>query len=1045
MPSKLTNTSMPHTAGLSGDRTLDGVAIGTLVAVVDRAKNLPNLRSMGKQDPYCALRLGKEAKKTETDKRGGQTPRWYVAACAIKSRVLLTIDRDQELRFTVYESTDYQKIKCSVFNDDRRTDLIGESWIDLDSILQHGGGQMDAWHDLNVKGRYAGQVRIELTFYDTRPREEFEPEPIEDSGEVQEERTPGLAGPRQPPVKRRPLPGTGDMSAARHHSESDVMHLAAGYDQHDFAYPPRPGLPDHSMSAPVLDHGLDHDRQLQSFDDDATGHADYHELDDDLYSDTAMSYTDDPQAFEAVHAGGEAYIPAPIAPLRCDKISPRPPPPTAPPHSHSSPDLAFAHQKLGPRGSASTTLLRHGFDEGGHDLSTPHPYAEFDQPPPPPSHRNSSPSVPRTPQRSSPLQVSPGQSRALHHATSSHDLVSDTASSVYGYDGAPQAEHTDRRRSADPASLHDRQVQPTRSTPHGPVREGNINTTATPSPARVQALNPSANSQAQSFDTTASSRNRQQPLVSTSAGAVPLYKPRAISPNADPRQTTHSSSRKPVGSSPAPAAPLVEEQQTKTAPEMFSPDSFDHFNPHMSKPAASSAPASPFDDHKSAQPMYKSQNGSNTTLTRPSSSGIAAKEEPKKDSFGRIIRADGRRVDPSDHLPSSTYAPEPEPKGSDREKRLNIKVNLKSRFGPREALHATTTPIPPANTAPPVASTFPRTMADGLEPARDAPSTLSIGNSPVARPTPPRSVISGTATLRYTQPAPLHTTPPHSNMSSIRQAMPPRDSPPAPAPVPNASPLQALEKTSRNRLQKRTPSGSSPLAPTAPNALNAGYHNRNQSMPALPPPVPGKVPLDAPDYPTQPQSLDGGYDDDFDYENSPFPPSHGLPTPPQPLKPMPYTMPSRPHQSTQRASLPPQPRHPPQRGHYPPNPHQAPVPASLPQLPQKHLGRPLSHQPAPQHHKPTAPPSHFPHQQPPPISQPPPSVPAIPETQPRRHGAKGYQIAPGTGAPTTLSHEISQIDLGPSPSREFQRVVGEDEGKRFGGLGGRLRRSRWGA
>ena len=58
------------------DMTLDGPEIGTLVAVVDRAKNLPNRKTMGKQDPYCAMRLGKEAKKTETDRRGGQTPRW---------------------------------------------------------------------------------------------------------------------------------------------------------------------------------------------------------------------------------------------------------------------------------------------------------------------------------------------------------------------------------------------------------------------------------------------------------------------------------------------------------------------------------------------------------------------------------------------------------------------------------------------------------------------------------------------------------------------------------------------------------------------------------------------------------------------------------------------------------------------------------------------------------------------------------------------------------------------------------------------------------
>ena len=61
-----------HTAGIYADMT----EIGTIVVIVDRAKNLPNRKSMGKQNPYCAARLGKEAKKTETDKRGGQTPRW---------------------------------------------------------------------------------------------------------------------------------------------------------------------------------------------------------------------------------------------------------------------------------------------------------------------------------------------------------------------------------------------------------------------------------------------------------------------------------------------------------------------------------------------------------------------------------------------------------------------------------------------------------------------------------------------------------------------------------------------------------------------------------------------------------------------------------------------------------------------------------------------------------------------------------------------------------------------------------------------------------
>jgi C2 domain len=62
-------------AATFADFSLDGPQIGTLVIVVDRAKNLPN-RKTTKQDPYCQARLGKTCNKTKTDRRGGQTPRW---------------------------------------------------------------------------------------------------------------------------------------------------------------------------------------------------------------------------------------------------------------------------------------------------------------------------------------------------------------------------------------------------------------------------------------------------------------------------------------------------------------------------------------------------------------------------------------------------------------------------------------------------------------------------------------------------------------------------------------------------------------------------------------------------------------------------------------------------------------------------------------------------------------------------------------------------------------------------------------------------------
>ncbi|TVY78422.1 Ingression protein fic1 [Lachnellula suecica] len=180
--SKVNGLNNMHTAGIFSDMTVDGPDIGTLVVIVDRAKNLPNRKTIGKQDPYCAARLGKEAKKTETDRRGGQTPRW-----------------DQELRFTV-----------SVFNDDKKTDLIGECWINLSEVVVPGGGQNDLWHNLNCRGKYAGEIRIEITYYDTRPKQD-RPEKIKQAGTngVEDGARDSLKGPRQPkaaPVKRRPLP-----------------------------------------------------------------------------------------------------------------------------------------------------------------------------------------------------------------------------------------------------------------------------------------------------------------------------------------------------------------------------------------------------------------------------------------------------------------------------------------------------------------------------------------------------------------------------------------------------------------------------------------------------------------------------------------------------------------------------------------------------------------------------------------------------------------------------------------------------------------------
>jgi hypothetical protein len=67
-------------------------------------------------------------------------------------------------------------MKVSVFNDDKKTDLIGECTIQLDRILVPGGGTDDGWRGLKCKDKYAGEILVELTFWDLRPKEKSKEE-----------------------------------------------------------------------------------------------------------------------------------------------------------------------------------------------------------------------------------------------------------------------------------------------------------------------------------------------------------------------------------------------------------------------------------------------------------------------------------------------------------------------------------------------------------------------------------------------------------------------------------------------------------------------------------------------------------------------------------------------------------------------------------------------------------------------------------------------------------------------------------------------------
>ena len=146
-------------------------------------------------------------------------------------------------------------------------------------------------------------------------------------------------------------------------------------------------------------------------------------------------------------------------------------------------------------------------------------------------------------------------------------------------------------------------------------------------------------------------------------GSVPLIKPRAVSP--DPRTPM----RKSV--SPHPDSGT---RESGSRGGFFSPDSFDELNPNLNS--------------------AKSINVPNPKYNTPESIREAARAREKEEKLeaGPIIDSAGRVVDPSDHLPSDTWAPEPERK----QPRKSHQINLKFRHSPQGAQPLPSRAVPPS-------------------------------------------------------------------------------------------------------------------------------------------------------------------------------------------------------------------------------------------------------------------------------------------------------------------------------------------------------------
>lgn len=812
--------------------------------------------------------------------------------------------RDQEMRFTVHDSPDYYQLKVSVFNDDKKTELIGETWIALDKIIGPGGGQNDLWHQLNWKGKYAGEIRIELTYYDTRPKDEKVEEkrqatPVNGSAEnpVRE----GVGGPRQHKVpKRRPLPA--DPTKHNHTQSSPAA----------YTLPPQNDQTPSRMSQGVdqgADHRIEvtpqsntHHHQLQAYDERGQPLSDQH----DAYS--SYDPYDQPLAFSTSSMPQNHSIESrphlpyqeveqndhrPSIPRNSDHESHarhyapeldqqdsrnslprrsdyethnRNPSMAHDTHDHNSSlqrssehevpsrhhsmdagqhdyrtstsrNLAFetpirhystgaehhSHRNSLPRSSEYETPVRHPSLGANDNWSSPvQPIIDNESPPPPPAHRSSglqSPTQPggRAHPDTYPPLSAPAPLKIRNHKGSasasplsqvhsndptgryvssapiaasvpsytayslpdqrrSQTLLSESPTRELGYDLPPSLipGYGSSIVQDEPEEIFDQnligsgQVRSRESsTQHQVMAAHNAQPSAYPSPSyntySAPRNDPYASPRTEGQSPLRLLENGSQERTPQSSSTPITMKPLPITP--DPR----APARKPV--SPAP------ERRLSAIP--FSPDSYDAFNP-----SASSSPMI-----NSAGPKYKT----------PDQAREAQREREKELRLdeGPIISHNGRVIDPSDHLPTDTWAPEPESK----QPRRGPEVTLRFRHSPQGAQ-----PMPPSGTRRAIQDTPTRPHSIGTPIYAHSPEPTSAGRNRLLK----KSRVSPA------HPASSPSVPTLANENSYTSRM-------------------AMTRASKTEYPIREYGNGSDGSP--------GSNMRDS--PGLPPPVPGKIPISA--------------------------------------------------------------------------------------------------------------------------------------------------------------------------------------------------------
>ena len=785
--------------------------------------------------------------------------------------------RDQELRFTVHDSLDYHQLKVSVFNDDKKTDLIGEAWVQLEEVLTPGGGKNDMWHALNYKGRYAGDIRIELTYYDSRPREERPEEALE---AMSERSTPN--GTRQhKPVKRRPLPANPTQSTSQ-------LTASRG---------PRP-LPGTSADSSLLPSMLRAQEQvnmssyaMSNHDDSAQ--SDLYANDADL-SDFVEEQTPEPfansvnNAAQYVRESPNRSLPYPPSPLDFPSSSQSVygdlSLPDLPPHNprssrssaaatpkhftpvNSSPAYTLPHydrstdatppfdsretrqsyQSNQPYNSSplrsqsiddpyDNQEVEHFQEESRHystgDIPQSQDYDPFSTrghglppPLPPPRSRGSNGYRESHSPRQQPVPV-PLPLRQLRGSHSGSPLAQSTTQ-ISEPDERYSVSPTDSRLSTTSAPLstnhyrdHDSSMvlsqqynEPTRhanyerfpplddhanlahsrsfpSTPQSYALDAPDMHDGSRDPNMFRRSHHMSNQFGPGYDTNSrysKPASRQSPYAEQTPpngyspqpgwsdqdtarvhrASVPIIKPRAVSPN--PRTPNRKSVSPQPNSTP---------RDTGLGGTPFSPDSYEQFNPNLSAARSINTPT----------PKYNT----------PESLREVARELEKEEKLkgGPIVNSAGRVVDPSDHLPSDTWAPEPEKKTPRKSHQINVKFRhmpqgtqslpTSAQHRPSRApMRGQAVPPPETINRPPPVPPMPHIhSADDISPTQTGRNRLQKRNAPA----PVHFNSSPAVPLNHNSPSP-HALREHPNYgynhSPSYQRGPQAGPPPVPAKVP---------------------------------------------------------------------------------------------------------------------------------------------------------------------------------------------------------------------------------------------------------------------